>query len=280
MALLSNHVSSTTVKALLIGDSGSGKTGALASLVKAGYNLRIADFDNGLDILFSLLSDPKSPYYDPSALQRVSYVTLTDSFKNINGRLMPKQPLRAWPGLSAALGKWPDEIGDILTWTPQDVFVLDSMTFAGVAALRTILALNARLGQRPWISDFGDAQALLESVLQTLYDKEVKCNVVVTSHIQDVTARDGTERGYAATIGKALSSKVGRYFNSVLHIKSSVAQGGPRREIFTSPVNQLELKNSAPYRVKSSYPIATGLADFFTDVRSSVDPQTEKRNGT
>ena len=36
----------TLVKVACICDSGGGKTGALASLVKAGYHLRILDYDN------------------------------------------------------------------------------------------------------------------------------------------------------------------------------------------------------------------------------------------
>jgi hypothetical protein len=51
MPNLKDHQSSQFTKLLLIGDSGSGKTGALTSLVGAGYKLRIWDFDNGLDPL-------------------------------------------------------------------------------------------------------------------------------------------------------------------------------------------------------------------------------------
>ena len=51
MPSLSAHQSNDYVKLLLCGDSGSGKSGALASLVGAGYKLRILDMDNGLDSL-------------------------------------------------------------------------------------------------------------------------------------------------------------------------------------------------------------------------------------
>ena len=47
----SAHTSAIITKMLLIGASGSGKTGALASLAAAGYKLRILDYDNGLDFL-------------------------------------------------------------------------------------------------------------------------------------------------------------------------------------------------------------------------------------
>ena len=51
MPTLSNHQSNEYTKLLIEGDSGSGKTGALCSLVEAGYKLRILDFDNGLEPL-------------------------------------------------------------------------------------------------------------------------------------------------------------------------------------------------------------------------------------
>lgn len=51
MPSLADHHSSALVKLLLLGDAKSGKTGSLVSLVKAGYSLRVLDFDNLLDVL-------------------------------------------------------------------------------------------------------------------------------------------------------------------------------------------------------------------------------------
>lgn len=42
---------------LLIGDSGTGKTGALASLARDGYRLFIIDLENGSKILRDLCPD-------------------------------------------------------------------------------------------------------------------------------------------------------------------------------------------------------------------------------
>ena len=60
MPALGQHQSSDIVKMLFIGPSGAGKTGALASLASAGYNLRILDMDNGLDVLANVLNNPKT----------------------------------------------------------------------------------------------------------------------------------------------------------------------------------------------------------------------------
>jgi hypothetical protein len=256
---LSSHTALSVVKLLLIGDPGAGKTGALASLAKAGYNLRIIDLDNGLDILLNLLAD------DPAALDRVDFVTATDSFKNINGRIIPKKP-EAWPKVSSSLHSFPD-CGSPLEWTPKEVLVIDSMTLAGLAALRWVMAANGRAGVAPYQSDFLEAQNALETMCQFLFDASVNCNVIVTSHVT-LVGEKGFERGYATTIGKALSPKIGRYFNSILYAKSTTRGTTTIREIVTQPVTNLELKNSSPNKVMRSYPLATGLASFFEDVKA------------
>jgi GTPase SAR1 family protein len=55
MPKASNHSSSKLNKLLYIGDSGTGKTTSLFSLVQAGYKLRIFDFDNLLAPLISVV---------------------------------------------------------------------------------------------------------------------------------------------------------------------------------------------------------------------------------
>jgi len=47
---------------MLIGKSGAGKTGSLASLVASGFNLRVIDTDKGIRPLRSLLLDSRYPY--------------------------------------------------------------------------------------------------------------------------------------------------------------------------------------------------------------------------
>src|SRR5437660_10902554 len=76
MPSLSSHQSNIYTKVLFLGDSKSGKTTALWSLVRAGYKLRILDFDNLLDALKErlLLECPKQ-------LDNVEYRTLRDNYK-------------------------------------------------------------------------------------------------------------------------------------------------------------------------------------------------------
>jgi len=267
---LSNHQSSSTTKMLLIGDSGAGKTGSLASLAAAGYNLRIADLDNGLDVLSNMLSDAKSPYKD--ALQRVSYQTLTDPMRNIGGKLMPRAAT-VWNRLVKLLDNWKTEtedFGPLSTWTSQDVLVIDSLTLASAAAMNFVCSMNARLGQQPHQSDWYAAQNLVESLLQMLYDESIKCNVIISSHIVYIGEDNGPQHGYPASLGKALSPRIGRYFNSVLQVRTTGSGTAIKRKILTNSTTMVELKNTAPLKVKPEYDIGTGLADYFADVRAKA----------
>jgi len=274
MPKLGDHQSKTTTKMLFVGDSGAGKTGALASLAAAGYNLRILDMDNGLDVLNNLLTDPQSAYFkqDPKAADRVDFVTVTDKMKNVNGRLVPATAT-AWTRAVKLLMDWTDgdqKLGPITTWGPKDILVIDSLTMLSTAALNMILSMNGRLGQRPHQSDWGDGQQLVEGLLQMLYDEGVQCNVIVCCHITFIGEDGGPIRGYPNTLGKALPPKVGRYFNTALMART-VGQGAmQKRKILTNTSGVIELKNTAPLRVQAEYDLADGLAKYFEAVRGPV----------
>ena len=73
---LAGHSSLKFVKALYLGDPGSGKTGSLDALVGAGYKLRIFDLDNLLGSLTQYVLKNH-----PSLIQNVSYQTFTDKME-------------------------------------------------------------------------------------------------------------------------------------------------------------------------------------------------------
>lgn len=290
MAKLSEHSSSVTTKAILIGDSGSGKTGACASLaaseltlengkkIKAGYNLRIIDTDAGLDVLANILRHPASPY-GSDALDRVDYVTVTDPMRLVGKTMVPSKA-SVWQRVIKLLETWDNGIAK---WTSNDVLILDSLTTLSTAALNFTLAMNGRLGQQPEQRDWGGGQQLIEGLLQMLTDETIKCNVIVISHISFIGEDNGALHGYPATLGKALPPKVGRYFNTILQAKSSGTGTNTKRKIMTNTVGLVELKNSNPYTVKAEYPLSTGLAEYFAAIRSpgtlaaTMPPSTELR---
>lgn len=256
---------------LFIGDSGAGKTGALASLVDAGYNLRILDSDNGVETLVGILLDSKSPYKRPKSGQ-VIYEPITDAMKNQNGKLIPRSA-KAWQRAVGLLDKWDTDsakLGPISTWGPQDILVIDSLTTLGNAAMNWVLAMNARLGQQPHQSDWYQGQQLLEGMLQMLYDEGIRCNVIVCCHVVYIGEEGRPDKGYPASLGKALSPKIGRYFNHMIMARSQGSGAAVKHKIITNSTNLVELKTTSPFRVKAEYDLGTGLAEYFRDIREGA----------
>lgn len=284
MGKIADHQSGQTTKILLLGDSGSGKTGALASLAEAGYNLRVTDVDNGVDALKNVLLDPRSPY-KPGSADRVNFVTITEKMKNVGGKLIPRSAT-VWTRAIKLLENWEetrpnpdstaekplppivtDSFGSILTWTPQDILVIDSLTFLCQAALNFVLSMNARLGGRVEQSDWYQAQQMVEGLLQMLYDEAVKCNVIISAHVGYSGDDNSPLKGQIISLGKALSPKIPRYFNNMLMMKTSGSGANVKRKLITMSTREVELKSSAPMRVKAEYDIERGLAEYFRDVK-------------
>ena len=117
------------VRALYIGDSGSGKTGSLISLLQAGYRIRMLDLDNNSDSLVQLCR-----HLDEKLLERLDIIQVRDKFRasQMSGLEVAGQP-KAWVDALKYLNKWDD--GTSLTeWGPDTIFVLDTLTSAGRAA--------------------------------------------------------------------------------------------------------------------------------------------------
>lgn len=272
---------SDVTKVLVCGDQGTGKTGLLSGLVMAGYYVRVLDYDNGNKIVKSILRAKM-----PEVLPRFSPVVCTDTFRNLNGRLVPKAG-KAWSKGIKLLSNWvvgeessPDyqNFGPVTSWTEKDVLVIDSLTHMGHAAMRFHQGLNGMLGQHPRLNDWDIVQTMIRELLATLYDDEIKCNVVVNAHIDWRTKDVWNEKktliidkeligAYPKAPGKALSPDIGSYFNDLLQVVVEGTGSARKHKLVTIPPSVLNLKTSSPFTVKKSYPIETGLADFFKDIR-------------
>lgn len=274
MPPLAKHQSTRVTKLLLIGDSGSAKTGSLASLAKAGYNLRILDFDNGLDVLVSLLKD------DPDAMSRVIFETCTDKLKGIGANVVPDGPPKAFSKALNLMTHWkvgkegdPDyyDLGKVSSWGPQDVLVIDSLTFMGNAAMRFVLAANMRAPGTKRIQDFGEAMGKIEDVLALLYSDEINCNVIITSHIKYTSDESGDEnkKGYPNALGSKLSPVIGRYFNSILLTETIGTGASAKRVINTASKGIIECKHPCPLNMPPKFDVSVGLAEFFKRVQAN-----------
>jgi hypothetical protein len=252
MPALNELTASPVVKMLLIGDSGTGKTGAIASLVKAGYNVRLLDMDNGWESLAQAVGRDC-----PERARSVVVESFRDKYKGTPiGPVIDGVP-KAFVSAIALLDKWGD-LGNPSTWGPDSILVVDSLTFFSDAAFAWARSMNP--GAKDMRQIYGAAQDAVEHVLALLTGKEFNTNVIVTSHIRFIDLPDGTKRGYPTAIGQALSPTIPRYFNSVCQCQT---MPGGKRTIQTVSTALIDLKNPASFKMAAQLPIETGLATFF-----------------
>lgn len=255
MPSMMDHESNNIVKVCVASDSGSGKTGALASLVDAGLNLRILDFDNGLSVL-------KGYVRDKSKLANVHYVDkLQDKLVLVGGRVGIKEApafTRAMDALEKG-GKayWGAEIPPLREWTPRDVLVIDSFSRAGRCALQLVMDVNAAGFKNPEIQHYGLAMENMEKWLSALTSDITPCHVIINTH---VTGVDGDTRLYPDALGSKLPPKIGKYFDNLISLR--LVQGA--RKFLTVKDGLLALKTAVP--LPEQIPIEDGWKVIFEKI--------------
>jgi hypothetical protein len=251
-------------RVLLLGASGGGKTGMLASLAVAGYNLRILDFDNGTEILFHLLKS------NPEALDRVDVEKCLDTYKQGGDKSVKWNTPTAFPHALKCLDNWPG-LGKPSEWGLDTILVLDSGTFMGEAVMRYVLSANGKHGTStdpkagPTEPNWGSAIGLQEDFIAMLCGDQLKCHVIVTFHLKPVPV-GGVEKPMPSALGKKFPPNVATYFNHALLANVVGSGAAQQRMLVTKPTGMIDLKSAAPASVKPEYPIATGMADYFKDV--------------
>lgn len=274
MPTLDQHKSAELVKLLILGNSGTGKTGSLGSLAAAGYRLFICDFDNGLDIL---LDEKVVPV---EARKNIYFRSLQDRPVKVGDKLIPRAT--AWQEFMKVLGDWKEagpegggnapgpakstSLGNFTTWGPKDVLILDSLTFATQRAFDDALQLAGRLGQRAQIQDYGAALESIEAMLEMLYGDICKCNVIMTAHLQMAGDElSGARKALPNVLGQKLAPKVPRFFNNMILAEKTVVGNTITRRFQTMGTHVVDLKTSKPSAVPAVIP--PDLAKLFAVLR-------------
>lgn len=274
MAMPSVATQYPPVKILMLGDPGAGKTGSLASLAKAGYNLRIMDFDNGTEILRNLLTPEEYercsivPLQDHRTARRLPVLGAGNTVQGYTVRAIPNKA-DAWQRAINLVFDWKTEkhsYGSIYDWTSNEVLVLDSLTHMWRAAMTFVLAINNRLGNNPTQPEWGTCQGMITDVLSTFFDASVRCNVVFCAHIAYDQDQNEVLHGLPSGPGRALNKEIGTYFNHTIRATTV----GKKHTIVTQSDGTVELKTAVPNRIKPSYSIETGLAEYFAAARGET----------
>ena len=266
------------MKVLVVGNSGAGKTALLGTLARDGYQVFLADFDSGADILDDPMICPEEvrknihikTFYDEMNLQLMQ----------LTGKLEPI--VHAATDFSQAMGKWLEDgknLGNLYSWKDREVFVIDSLAFAGNAFLNRVLQLNSSLSKRPTFPQIGTAMDELEAILETVYNPSVKCNIVVFAHISAQTDDlTNATKHFPLSLGKKLNPKIARYFNNVLLIKKEGEGENIIRQLHTAGTMQFDCKTTRPSVVPAIMPPDLGL--FFSYLKGEKKPEEKKAKPT
>lgn len=274
---MSGHQSNDFVKLLLIGDAKSGKTGSLVSLVKAGYKLRILDFDNLLDILkFKIIE------ICPDKIDNVDFITLRDEYKaTAEGNSIKGMP-KAWiEGVKLSDNwKYKDtdgeqvDLGSPATWGNDTIYIIDSLSRLCDAAYdyHEAIAPRGKSGEYDGRAVYGSAQDAVEKFIAKLTSKYMATNVILIAHGQYMDLPDGTTKIFPQGVGQKLSPKIPQYFPNVVRYKN---QNG-KRTIQVNSDAMIDLANTNPTVLSKSLSIETGLAEFFEALRGPLQETKSK----
>lgn len=266
------------IKALCLGDSGNGKSGALASLAIAGYNIHILDYDVKMDsanILQSVLEEDH-----PEAWARVRWKTISDKIIFKNNKPTLKTPCTAYRAFGETLNEW-----GVDTFTPKDILVVDTLTSLCEAAFHEACALAGKMGQAPDGSDhprpneYGWMGDSIQLAVEMLASDAVPCHVIMSAHVKVTSTEEEsltiqrnkmgspTEAfdkaiGLPNARGNTIPRTVARYFNNVFLF----TRQGPNRVITTRPQGIVDVKTSKVKGIQPIYKIEDGLAKLFEDL--------------
>lgn len=258
MAKLSNHQAARFVKALYVGDSGTGKTGSMVSLVADGYTLKVLDLDNGLDALRAFVR-----HECPDRIDAIDYETVRDTYRA--GKAGPLVTAKAFVEATKLMTEWTDE-SKPSEGGEKEIFVLDSFTALGKAAFEWAKSLQpGAKDPRQW---YFAAQQALENIVAMLTSDDFQANVLLISHINYREIQDGTTKGYPSAIGSALGPTIPKYFNTLIMAETIGSGKNLKRRIRTTPTSVIDLKNPSPFVIESEYDLGSGLAEIFRKLKT------------
>ena len=255
MPTLDAHQSNRSIKLLLLGDSGTGKTGALASLVAADYKLRILDLDNGLD--------PLKVYAPHDKLKNVSFKTIRDKYKATQlGAIVDGIP-SAYVEALKSLTDWGEGLGKPSDWPDDNIVVIDSLSLLSRAAYDWADALNP--GAKDKRQVYGQAQNSIMNVIAMLTSEHFKPSVIVIAHVKYQEYQDGTTKGFPTAVGTAIGPEIMKFFSHAGLVEKTGTGNSLQRVIRFSPTAVVDAKS--PLQFAAPLPVATGLATFFAQAR-------------
>jgi hypothetical protein len=201
-----------------------------------------------------------------ATIQTNDYETLRDKVEPSPIGPVIKGVPKAYTGTLQLMTKWSDGSSPS-DWGPDCIMVIDTLTGLGNAAFNWAKAMSPNAKEpRQW---YHTAQQGLEQVIGLATGAAFNTNLIINAHIDYREGPNGSMKGYANSIGKAIGPVIPSYFNSVVLTTSQLIGQNVKRTINTVPTSMLDLKNPAPFKIENSYPLETGLATLFKSLKEA-----------
>ena len=277
---------------LLSGFPGTGKTHSLVTFVKAGLELFVlctegrgietlidAAAKEGVDINRIHWSTVKAKSGGIAGLKTQAQFANTMTYEGLSGIKVgiEKNKMAQYMDLLRQIENFHDErtgkdFGDVTSWGPDRVFVLDSLS--GLNDI--ILSNTVGLKPAPAMGEWGVAQKQ-EMDFVNLLTSDLKCFFVLTSHLDRVEEEvTKMQRVVPAGIGSKVGPRIGKYFSEVVQAKRNVDQAGKASFVWSTAESTADLKNRALPIGNNLTPSFVPLVDAYKKRIGSlnVKPQT------
>lgn len=222
----------TGLKILCFGRTGTGKTAAIASLLKTNQKVRVLSADNNAEagIRAGFEIHKVTPMDDNFAVcipdrgnsKPEDFLAYIDKAlkQDFDVRLKEKDPTRKYEvgfrniysGMVNFIDTTGVDRGYVPDWGTDTTLVIDSLSVIVDEITKTLVG-NGSLTQ-PLI---GEIQKFVINVIQLLTGT-LKCNIILLGHpTKEVDPVTGVTGIYPMTIGYALNERIGSFFSDVLY---------------------------------------------------------------
>ena len=216
-------------KILLMGESGTGKTHSIRTLISAGVRPHVLFTEPGMETLYDLPDDAWSYSYMPPAVEGWDHILSMAQKVNVLGfdslskfQDPNKKKYTAFLDVINQCNNFKDQhgnsLGDVATWGPDKAFVIDSLS--GLSDMVMQLATGGKVTRA--MQDWMVAQNTLEMFVNQLVSS-LSCWFILIAHTERETDElTGGTSVMVSTLGRKLAPKLPRYFSDVIQ---SVREG-------------------------------------------------------
>src|SRR5688500_848591 len=214
-------------KLLLLGGTGTGKTHAIRSWIKAGVTPFCIFTEPSHEVLGDIPADKLHWHYIPA--MKVSFGDMLDSAKKINQSTyemlakMPSINKEKYTEMIDVLttcnayrcDRTGESFGAVDSWNTDRVLVLDSLSGLSIMAMNLVVGSKPVKAQGEW----GVAMDNLERFIYKL-TTDLQCHFMLTAHAErEIDEVAGGTNVTVSTLGRKLAPKLPRFFSDVVLAK-------------------------------------------------------------